>query len=183
MKQSLELKIPPLVWMLTCALAMWAYSQRLPEYGFHLPHSRVIGGLLALTGCGVAISGVLTFRRASTTVNPVSPDKARSLVVEGAYQFTRNPMYLGMVLILLGWFAILQNLVCLIFVACFIVVIGEFQIRPEERALEDIFGLEYIEYKNQVFRWLGRRPRHVSRLQAPSPTLNAVQERPGRKMK
>lgn len=108
----------------------------------------------AFTGLTVALLGVATFRRAQTTVDPLTPQKAASLVRDGIYSHTRNPMYLGMTLVQVGWFFHLGSLVSLFPVLGFVVVMTHLQIIPEERALGEIFGGEYEVYKNDVPRWL-----------------------------
>jgi protein-S-isoprenylcysteine O-methyltransferase Ste14 len=84
----------------------------------------------------------------------MTPEAASSLVVAGIYRVTRNPMYLGFLLILLGWAAWLSNVLALLPLAGFVIYMNVFQIRPEERALEALFGPEFEAYKKQVRRWI-----------------------------
>jgi protein-S-isoprenylcysteine O-methyltransferase Ste14 len=109
---------------------------------------------LALIGAVTCLSGVVSFRREKTTVNPMKPDSASSLVVSGIYKYTRNPMYLGLVLVLLGWAAFLSNLASLALLPAFVVYISRFQIEPEERVLTSLFPHEYPPYRAKVRRWL-----------------------------
>jgi protein-S-isoprenylcysteine O-methyltransferase Ste14 len=97
---------------------------------------------------------MIQFRRAKTTINPMKAGNASSLVTGGVYRFTRNPMYFGMVLVLIGWVTFLSSPITLIFVPLFVLYINRFQIIPEERVLTWLFGAEYAEYKNQVRRWV-----------------------------
>lgn len=158
MLKSLELKIPPLVWVVGCAICMWACAQWLPAFNFNLEHASGLGVLLAALGLAIAVSGILTFRKARTTVNPMRPEQAGSLVTGGPYRFTRNPMYLGMLLVLGGWFLHLHNLAALVFLPLYVTLLTTFQILPEERAMERLFGSEYADYKAAVSRWFGRNP-------------------------
>lgn len=107
-------------------------------------------------GCGVLIDiiSVSAFFRAKTTVNPLSPENTQSLVVTGFYQLSRNPMYLGMLMILMAVALWIGNLAGLIPVAIFVISITQFQIKPEERVLEAKFGEDYLAYKTQVRRWI-----------------------------
>jgi protein-S-isoprenylcysteine O-methyltransferase Ste14 len=110
--------------------------------------------VLVLIGLYISIAGIVTFRRAKTTINPTKASTASSLVTTGVYRFTRNPMYLGLLLILLGWAVFLFNPVAFLFVPIFVLYINRFQIKPEEQVLSSLFGAEYIAYKGHVRRWL-----------------------------
>lgn len=109
---------------------------------------------LVLIGQSISISGMVAFRRARTTINPIKASAASSLVRTGVYRFTRNPMYLGLLLTLLAWAAFLSNPAALLFVPVFVLYINRFQIKPEEQVLSSLFAEEYTAYKNQVRRWL-----------------------------
>ncbi len=109
---------------------------------------------LLVIGQSISISGMMSFRRAKTTMNPIKPDTASSLVSSGVYRFTRNPMYLGLSVTLLGWAMFLANPLALLAVPLFVLYINRFQINPEERVLSSLFGAEYAAYKEKVRRWL-----------------------------
>jgi len=109
---------------------------------------------LALVGFGLAASAAGLFFKAKTTVHPEAPEKATTLVVDGVYRFTRNPMYLGMLLVLLGWAVYLGNLLALVVAFVFVLYINRFQIRREEVALAANFGEAYVAYRTRVRRWL-----------------------------
>jgi len=150
----LELKIPPPVIAAVAALAMWGLARAFP--GLHIPYGvRVPAAvLLAMAGVALAGSGIVTFRQARTTINPHKPGDATALVSSGPYRFTRNPMYVGMLLVLLGWSAFLASPLALLGPAAFVLYINRFQIGPEERALQWLFGREYLAYRSRVRRWL-----------------------------
>ena len=148
----LDLKVPPPVVALSLALLMGlAPSLGQPEVS--LPVRVGLALVLVLIGLAISISGIVAFRRARTTISPVNAG-ASSLVTSGVYRFTRNPMYLGMLLMLLAWAAFLFKPVALLFIAIFALYINRFQITPEERVLSSLFGAEYIAYKARVRRWL-----------------------------
>jgi protein-S-isoprenylcysteine O-methyltransferase Ste14 len=109
---------------------------------------------IALVGIGFSAAGVLAFRRARTTVNPTTPEKATALVSSGAYRITRNPMYVGLAWVLVAWAVFLSSGWALLGVVAFVLYIGRFQIAPEERALAQLFGSEYAAYRARVRRWL-----------------------------
>ena len=116
--------------------------------------SSVLSFVLILLGFGVLILAARSFKEHSTTINPIKIETASSLVVSGIFNYSRNPMYLGMALILIGLSLKFNPIGGLIFTALFIVFITNFQIKPEEKAMQKIFGEEFINYKNKVRRWL-----------------------------
>ena len=151
---ALELKIPPVALVIGAAVLMWLGSAYAPKLNFQFPFQAVIAwvsGLLGLMICGL---GVLQFKRAKTTVNPTKPQSSSSLVTSGIYRHTRNPMYLGFVLILGGWAAARANAVAFLALPAFVIYINQFQIKPEERALMSIFGDEFRSYCSSVRRWI-----------------------------
>lgn len=156
---KLELKIPPLLLVVICAGLMWLAAQPGSVFqgaGVALPVAlrASLFALLALVGFAFAVSGVLSFKRANTTLNPTAPHSASSLVTTGIYTYTRNPMYLGFLFFLLGWGLFLANVISLLLVAGFVAYMGRFQIEPEERALVRRFEADFLAYRAQVRRWL-----------------------------
>lgn len=150
----LELRVPPVVVAGLAAAFIWAAAEWGPlVLGSRLGQSAVAAGLAAL-GVGVAFSGVLAFARARTTVHPMQPGKASALVRGGIYRFTRNPMYLGIALGLLGWAIHLGTLFGVLGIPGFVAYLTRFQIVPEERALANLFGKEFDEYRSRVRRWI-----------------------------
>jgi protein-S-isoprenylcysteine O-methyltransferase Ste14 len=109
---------------------------------------------LASVGLTFGVAAMRSFLREKTTMNPIKPGAASSLVTSGVFRFTRNPMYLSLALYLLAWTAYLSNWLAFLFVPMFVLYINEFQIKPEERALFALFGAEYASYKERVRRWL-----------------------------
>lgn len=151
---SLELKIPPPAVALLTGLLMWLASREVPSFAW--PTAVRIAATVVLVSAGVCITiaGVRNFVRARTTINPLKPDTASSLVTTGIYRFTRNPMYLGLLLILLGWAAFLANALAFVVAAGFVLYLNRLQITPEERVLSSLFGAEFAAYKTRVRRWL-----------------------------
>jgi len=152
--RALELKVPPPAFALFIALLMWLVSWAMPHLGFDFPGRVLIAVGLALAGTIIAVSGVASFRRAKTTINPMKPESSTFLVVSGVYKYTRNPMYLGLLLVLAGWAVFLFNLLAFLLLPAFILYMNRFQIEPEERALRSMFPPEFVAYECRVRRWL-----------------------------
>ena len=110
--------------------------------------------IIALIGAAFAIAGFVSFRRAKTTVSPVKPHLASSLVSSGVYAVTRNPMYVGLMFVLVAWAVLLSSPFALVGPLAFYLYIGRFQIEPEERVLANLFGSDYANYRARVRRWL-----------------------------
>ena len=152
--RSFELKIPPVAVFLVFALIMWAASAALSATSFALTGASTVAFVFGLIGTCIAVAGVLAFRRHDTTVNPMKPETTESVVIVGIYRLTRNPMYLGLALVLVGWAMYLSNLVALLLVPVFVAYMTQFQIKPEERALLEKFGPDFANYMSEVRRWI-----------------------------
>jgi protein-S-isoprenylcysteine O-methyltransferase Ste14 len=150
---SLESKVPPPAVVLAMAVFMWLISRAAPPFHFDLPAHRWLAGVLVSTGFVTGISGVVTFLKAKTTVDPTKP-RASSLVTWGVYAISRNPMYLGGLIMLLGWALFLLNALAFVFLPVYVFYINRFQIAPEERALTSLFGGTYVTYQARARRWL-----------------------------
>ena len=151
---GLELKIPPPIVALATAGLIALASWGLPSWSVDFPGRRAAAAVLAGAGAAININSVLSFRRAKTTINPMAPGSASRLMRSGLYAVTRNPMYLGLFGLLLGWGIFLANPAALLPLAAFILYMNRFQILPEERALAERFGEEFLAYRSQVRRWL-----------------------------
>ena len=102
----------------------------------------------------MGISAVASFIRLRTTVDPRYPEKASKLVVVGIYRYSRNPMYLAIAIVLFGISIFLGALSSLLILFLFVAYINRFQIVPEEQILKEKFGRQYLEYADQVRRWI-----------------------------
>jgi protein-S-isoprenylcysteine O-methyltransferase Ste14 len=150
---SLESKVPPPAVVLIMAVFMWLGSRSVPAFDFYFAAHDWLAVILILAGFITGISGVVTFRKAHTTTNPLKPG-ASSLVTWGVYAISRNPMYLGGLIMLLGWALHLVNTVAFVFLPLYVLYIDRFQIAPEERALTSLFGATYVAYQARARRWL-----------------------------
>ena len=152
--QNLELKIPPLVLVIIAALLIWLGAAYFPTLNFQFPFQSVVAWVIGLLGALVCALGVIEFKRAKTTVNPTRPDSASSLVRTGIYSCTRNPMYVGFLLILVGWAIAMANVLAFLVLPGFVIYMNHFQIKPEERALQSIFGDHFKAYCLETRRWV-----------------------------
>ncbi len=150
----MELLVPPPLVGLTVAAGMWAAAHIPPALQLSNPGRVLVAAVLVAIGVAVGIGGVMSFRRAKTTVNPLKPETSAALVSTGVYAFTRNPMYLGMALVLFAWAVYLSSIWSLVGPVIFILYITRFQIVPEERVLDRLFGAPFAEYKKRVRRWI-----------------------------
>ncbi len=151
---TLELKIPPPVVGLLFGLVMWGISLLTEAIDISLLARSIVSLALALVGGAFSLLGAIGFRRARTTVNPMKPESTSSLVTGGVYRVTRNPMYVGLLFVLIGWAAFLASPWSFIGPVAFVLYISRFQITPEERVLAPMFGENYANYKTRVRRWL-----------------------------
>jgi protein-S-isoprenylcysteine O-methyltransferase Ste14 len=143
--------------MLLAAAAMWALHRWLPlGHWIATPWNR-LGALPGAAGVALAVAAFLRFQRERTTVNPMDPSKASRLVTQSVFRISRNPMYLGLLLLLIGWAAWLGTASPWLIAPLFVIVITVAQIIPEERALHKLFGQEYVAYQRSVSRWIGQR--------------------------
>jgi protein-S-isoprenylcysteine O-methyltransferase Ste14 len=148
-------RIPPPLIATLFGLLMWLGTRQWQD-NLELTLTWRLGLALPvlLLGITVCLAGVLSFRRARTTVNPLKPQSASALVNSGIYRYTRNPMYLGFAIMLLAWTLLLAWPPALLGVAGFVLYINQFQILPEEQALSSLFGEDFAHYCTQVRRWL-----------------------------
>ena len=150
----LELKVPPPLVAAVSASLIYGAATLLPVVG--ISPSLRLGAVLVLAAAGVLldVAALIAFRRAKTTVSPLSPQNSSTVVSSGVYRFTRNPMYLGLTCLLLAWAVYLASAWALLAVPAFMAYLTRFQIKPEERALTTRFGSTYAAYCARVRRWL-----------------------------
>jgi protein-S-isoprenylcysteine O-methyltransferase Ste14 len=152
--RALDHKVPPPIVGALVAAAMWFLSRFEPQLPLPQTAKLALVALLATSGIAFDLLGLVAFRRSRTTVNPLTPGKTSALVTGGVYKITRNPMYVGMTLLLTAWAVHLSGLWPFVGPVLFVRYISRFQIQPEERVLGDLFGREYADYAARVRRWL-----------------------------
>lgn len=134
---------------------MWALNRWLPlAHWIEYPWTRLAGLPLA-AGIALGAAALMKFRQARTSVNPVDLSKTSRLVSDGIFRITRNPMYLGLTLLLSGWAVWLGAASPWLIPPLFVIVITIVQIIPEEQMLGRLFGEQYLAYQRRVARWIG----------------------------
>lgn len=151
---SLELKVPPVAQVIIIAIVMYSISKTMPSLQFSFNGSTLIAVGLIVLGLCIGMMGIAQFRKAQTTPNPQALDRVSSLVTSGIYQYSRNPMYLGLVLALFGWGFYLSHVLPFVLVPVFMLYMTRFQIQPEERMMARKFGNDYQAYLMRVRRWI-----------------------------
>ncbi len=150
----MKVRTLPALQLLIAASAMYGLATWFPLFNFATERLSLLSVVIACVGVALILAGGIAFRRANTTVSPMSPDKTHHLVTEGVYCFSRNPMYLGFLLILVAWAVYLGEASTFIMPPIFVWVITRYQILPEERILMEKFGRKYSEYVSRVKRWV-----------------------------
>jgi protein-S-isoprenylcysteine O-methyltransferase Ste14 len=150
----LELRIPPdVVWMVVAGL-MWLASRVTAGFGTAESLRRPLALMLLAIGAGLIVAARVALNRARTTWHPTEPGRTNALVTSGVYRFSRNPTYLGMEIVLLGWAVALASPAAALVSALFVAYITRFQIRPEELVLSVSLGQDYRDYSKRVRRWV-----------------------------
>ena len=152
--KGLALKVPPALLMLIFGGLMWLLDRLVPALRLTINGHELLTALFTVLAVVCVLSGVISFRLAQTTVDPVHPERASSVVTTGIYRWTRNPMYLGFWLLLLAYAVKLSQPLALLLLPVFIGYMNRFQIIPEEHALERLFGDDYRSYCQRVRRWI-----------------------------
>ena len=140
------------MYLLISFVLMWFLDSYLPVYVYLQSPWTYLGILPVVAGVAIAMVAVGRFKRAQTGIVPF--DEATTLVTKGLYQYTRNPMYLGMFMILSGLAFMLGSISPLLPLGLFMLVIRYNFVAGEERFLEDAFGQDYLDFKTKVRRWL-----------------------------
>ncbi len=147
---------PPVLTLLAGVLMVWL-DRHHPVLDLLSGWGRWLGIFLVVAAIALTLTAMLQFKRASTTVNPLQPERASRLVTDGIFAYSRNPMYLAMLLLLLAGVALrLGSLTPWLVLPVLAAALTWLQILPEERALEHNFGDTYLAYRRRTGRWLGR---------------------------
>jgi protein-S-isoprenylcysteine O-methyltransferase Ste14 len=149
----LELKLPPVVVFLLVLIAQYAAAKCL-FFSIELPFSFAVFCVCFVFSGYFGLAGVYEFYKLKTTVNPHHPERTNRIVESGVFKRTRNPMYVGLLLLVIGYGYWLNNGLSLVLIAVFVLYMNRFQIMVEERTLERLFGEAYCQYKQRVRRWL-----------------------------
>ena len=148
----MQTKIPPPI--LALIMIVIIYLSSLTVETFTFSYQTVLGILVVVIGLGCAVPSFRLFAKHKTTISPFTPSETTALVTAGMYRYSRNPMYLGLVLLTIAATIFFGTWLGIVIVVAFIFLLNFLQIIPEEEALLDIFGEEYVEYKKKVRRWI-----------------------------
>ncbi|SDS27402.1 Protein-S-isoprenylcysteine O-methyltransferase Ste14 [Maribacter dokdonensis] len=149
----MELKVPPVIVFLCFGSIMYLLDLVLPIGYFDFFGRLMLAKFLVGIGMVIALLALIQFKLAKTTVDPTKPDKVQSLVVSGVFKFSRNPMYLALLLILLALGIFLGNAFNTLVAAGFVAYMNRFQIIPEEQILLNKFGRSFKDYCILTRRW------------------------------
>ena len=150
----MKLLIPPPIQALLSAIMMCLINRYFTHANFSLNGINIFALIFLIIAAIIIILSMYKFKKIKTTISPLRPNKTSSLVKSGIYEYTRNPMYLGLLLMLFSTVLFLKNFISFLIIPLFILFITKNQILPEEEALENIFGEEYKNYKKKVRRWI-----------------------------
>ena len=134
--------------------AMWLVAREVPAWRVVLPGRGAVASVIAGFAFVAAGLAIARFVQAKTTVHPVHPERASTLVTGGIFRVSRNPMYLGLLLLLVAWAIWLASPITIVLLPCFVGYMNRYQIASEEAALQARFGTEYEAYRRRVRRWL-----------------------------
>lgn len=133
---------------------MWLLDNYIMIGIFTFMNQKIIAKVIFLISVVIAIWAIWNFKKVKTTTDPTNPSKAKHLVTMGIYQYSRNPMYLAIVIVLFSWMIYLGNILNICILCLFVWYITKYQIKPEEEALLKIFGKDYSQYCSKVRRWI-----------------------------
>ena len=148
----IKTKIPPPLVALTFGFLINYTKDIFPK--IEIRNQIIFGSFMIIIGLIIILSAIILFKKYQTTITPLNPSNATKLITDGIYKFSRNPMYLGLLLVLVGISIILSLTGGFFFILLFILYINLFQIIPEENAMVDLFKDEFLEYKKNVRRWI-----------------------------
>ena len=135
--------------LLAVATVLWHFSP--PETIIYIPY-KLVGSIFIPTGFAVLLVAWLQFKKANTAIPPTA--ESTLIVTSGIYRYTRNPMYLGMLLMMLGAAFFMGTIPAMLGPFVFFLIIDKVFIPFEEQDLQSSFGNEYKEFLSTTRRWL-----------------------------
>ena len=149
---DIKTKFPPPLVALTFGFLINYTKNIFPK--IEIKNEIIFGSFMIIIGLIIILSAIILFKKYQTTITPLNPSNATKLITDGIYKFSRNPMYLGLLLVLLGISTILNPIGGFFLIPLFILYLNFFQIIHEESAMVDLFKDEFLEYKKNVRRWI-----------------------------
>ena len=145
-------KIPPPILVLILVSSNYFSSKKIDL--IHLPNQDLISIIILLIGILILINPLFKFIKSKTTIDPIKFKKVNKLIISGIYKYSRNPMYLGLLMIFISTSIFFLNIFSITTPLLFYCWINRFQIKREESFLTEKFGEEYISYKIKTRRWM-----------------------------
>jgi|TARA_B100000085_G_scaffold228973_1_gene215041 protein-S-isoprenylcysteine O-methyltransferase Ste14 len=149
---DIKTKFPPPLVALTFGFLINHTKNIFPK--IEIKNENFFGSIMIISGFIIILSAIILFKKYKTTITPLNPSNSTKLITVGIYKFSRNPMYLGLLLVLLGISFIINIIGGFLLIPLFILYLNLFQIIPEENAMVDLFKDEFLEYKKNVRRWI-----------------------------
>ena len=146
------IKIPPPVLVLILVSSNYFSSKKIDL--IHLPNQDLISIIILLIGILILINPIFKFIKSKTTIDPIKFKKVNKLIISGIYKYSRNPMYLGLLMIVISTSIFFLNIFSITTPLLFYCWINRFQIKREEIFLTEKFGEEYMSYKTKTRRWI-----------------------------
>ena len=152
MIMNIKTKIPPPLIALTFGFLINYTKNIFPK--IKIRNEIIFGSFMIIIGLVIILSAIILFKKYQTTITPLNPFNATKLITEGIYKFSRNHMYLGLLMVLIGISIILNPIGGILLIPLFILYLNLFQIIPEENAMVDLFKDEFSEYQKNVRKWI-----------------------------
>ena len=149
---DIKTKFPPPLVALTFGFLINYTKNIFPK--IEIKNKIIFGSSIIISGLIIILSAIILFKKYQTTISPLNPFNATKLMTDGIYKFSRNPMYLGLLLTLVGISTILNPIGGFFLIPLFVLYLNLFQIIPEENAMADLFKDEFLDYKKNVRRWI-----------------------------
>ena len=148
----IKTKIPPPLVALTFGFLINYTKDIFPK--IEIRNQIIFGSFMIIIGLIIILSAIILFKKYQTTITPLNPSNATKLITDGIYKFSRNPMYLGLLLVLFGISIILNTIGGLFLIPLFILYLNLFKLIIEENAMDDLFIGELLEHTEIVKRWI-----------------------------
>jgi protein-S-isoprenylcysteine O-methyltransferase Ste14 len=145
-------KIPPPILVLILVSSNYYSSKKIDL--IHLPNQDLISIIIFLFGILILINPIFKFIKSKTTIDPIKFKKVNKLIISGIYKYSRNPMYLGLLMIVISTSIFYLNIFSITTPILFYFWINRFQIKREEIFLTEKFGKEYLLYMTKTRRWI-----------------------------
>ena len=149
---DIKTKFPPPLVALTFGFLINYTKNIFPK--IEIKNKIIFGSSMIISGLIIILFAIILFKKYQTTITPLNPFNATKLMTDGIYKFSRNPMYLGLLLMLVGISTILNPIGGFFLIPLFVLYLNLFQIIPEENAMADLFKDEFLDYKKKVRRWI-----------------------------